>query len=57
MTTILTTFRTRKALAEKATPGGKLTREDLRGIIRTVANIHGTDVPSVMAVLVEEGEL
>lgn len=54
---ILTTFRARKADAERATPGGKLTDEDLRGIIRTVANLHRTDVPSVMAELVEGGEL
>lgn len=55
--TILTTFRTRRALAERHTPGGKLTDEDLRGIIRTTANIHRVDVPTVMAELVEGGEL
>lgn len=55
--TIIATFRARKALAERHTPGGKLTREDLRGIIRTTANIHRVDVPTVMAELVEEGEI
>jgi hypothetical protein len=54
---MLRTFRARKADAELRTPGGKLTDEDLRGVIRTTANIHRVDLPTVMALLIEEGEL
>lgn len=56
-TQILTTFRARKADAEFRTPGGKLTDEDLRGVIRTTANIHRVDLPRVLALVMAEGEL
>jgi hypothetical protein len=54
---MLRTFRARKADAELRTPGGKLTDEDLRGVIRTTANIHLMKVPTVVAVLMAEGDL
>lgn len=50
------TYRARKALAEKHTPGGKLTKTDLLGVIRTVANIHKVEVPTVIALVLEDGQ-
>lgn len=55
-TQILATYRDRKALAEKHTPGGKLTKADLLGIVRTVANIHKVEVPTVIALVLEDGQ-
>lgn len=55
-TQILATYRARKALAEKHTPGGKLTKTDLLGVIRTVANIHKVEVPTVIALVLEDGQ-
>ncbi len=53
---ILATYRARKALAEKHTPGGKLTKTDMLGIVRTVANIHKVDAPTVLALVLEDGQ-
>lgn len=50
------TYRARKALVEKHTPGGKLTKTDLLGVIRTVANIHKVEVPTVIALVLEDGQ-
>lgn len=54
---ILTTLRARVADAKLRTPGGVLTNDDLRGVIRTTANIHRVDVPRVLALAMMEGLL
>lgn len=53
---IRTVLRAKLILAQFHCPGGKLMAEDFRGVIRTVANLTGADVPRVMTLaLVEEG--
>ena len=53
---ILGTFRKRKLDAELRTPGGVLFPDDLRGVIRTVANIHGVEVSRVERLAQEADE-
>lgn len=50
------TYRARVALAERHTPGGMLTKADRDGILRTVANIHRADLPTVLTAVLMEGE-
>lgn len=49
---ILSTYDQHARDARKVTPGGNLTRADIIGIWKRVANIHGT-TPEVVRELVE----
>lgn len=52
---ILATFSKHEARAMLITPGGILFPDDLRGIYRTVAGIHGVTVDRVKQVVMEGG--
>ena len=54
---ILATFSKHEARAMLAVPGGVLFAQDLAGIYRTVANIHGVTVDRVKQVVMEGGNV
>ena len=54
---ILATFSKHEARAILATPGGHLFPDDLAGIYRTVAGIHGVTVERVKRVVMEGGKV